>query len=68
MTSGREALPFRDAEQAGDFARAHGLNLRLQLDVSPDYPWPLHDRAEVSPEQIAAWEAEQAAKAAPAAA
>jgi len=50
-------LAFRDAESAADHARINGWNLRLELDKHPDFPWPTQDALDVTPAQIAEYEA-----------
>jgi len=55
--SGGECLAFRDAESAADHARINGWNLRLELDKHPDFPWPTQDALDVTPAQIAEYEA-----------
>ena len=63
-----DRLAFRDVDAAAEHARANRWHLRVELDLPVGYPLPTMDSTEVSAEQVAEWEREQAAKAAPAAA
>lgn len=63
-----DKLPFADLDAAAAHALLNKWHIRLELDKPFEFPWPTMRQTEVTPEQIAAWEAEQAAKAEPAAA
>lgn len=63
-----DRVALRTLDEAGELARKNGWNLRVELDLPTGYPLPLAKETELTPEQVAEYQASKAAKAEPAAA